>query len=50
MTVFPPYGAIVAVMAAQRAQDAKPCPSCDGDRLRPDYTGSGRCHAERSSS
>lgn len=30
----------------QRELDNKPCPDCGGDRLRPDFTGSGRCHAE----
>lgn len=25
--------------------DNEPCPACGGDRLRPDRTGSGRCHA-----
>ena len=29
----------------QRAIDNQPCPVCGGDRLRPDFTGSGRCHA-----
>ena len=27
--------------------DDMPCPRCGGDRLRPDFTGSGRCHAPR---
>ena len=27
--------------------DDLPCPKCGGDRLRPDLTGSGRCHAPR---
>ena len=30
----------------QRRIDNTPCPKCGGDRLRPDFTGSGRCHAE----
>ena len=25
-------------------RDSLPCPSCGGDRLRPDFTGSGACH------
>jgi len=31
----------------QQARDDQPCPSCGGDRLRQDFTGSGRCHAPR---
>jgi hypothetical protein len=31
----------------QRVLDNAPCPRCAGDRLRTDFTGSGRCHAER---
>ena len=31
----------------QRERDSLPCPKCGGDRLRPDFTGSGRCHVER---
>lgn len=31
----------------QRARDNEPCPACGGDRLRADFTGSGRCHAAR---
>ena len=31
--------------AEQRDRDNRPCPSCGGDRLRTDFTGSGRCHA-----
>lgn len=30
----------------QRIDDT-PCPKCGGDRLRQDFTGSGRCHAPR---
>ncbi len=29
----------------QRQRDAEPCPACQGDRLRPDFTDSGACHA-----
>ena len=28
----------------QARRDKLPCPSCGGDRLRPDFTGSGACH------
>ncbi|MCZ4066456.1 hypothetical protein O1W71_02080 [Microbacterium sp. H37-C3] len=31
----------------QRARDNEPCAKCGGDRLRNDFTGSGRCHAAR---
>lgn len=31
----------------QRARDDQPCPSCGGDRLRPDFTEVDRCHAPR---
>lgn len=31
--------------ARQRARDNEPCATCGGDRLRIDFTGSGRCHA-----
>lgn len=31
----------------QRRLDNTPCPDCGGDRLRTDFTGSGRCHAAR---
>ncbi len=31
--------------ARQRAKDNEPCATCGGDRLRTDFTGSGRCHA-----
>ena len=31
--------------AAQRDRDNEPCPKCSGDKLRTDFTGSGRCHA-----
>lgn len=36
---------LLEAMGAQRELDAQPCPTCGGDRLRPDFTGSGRCHA-----
>ena len=29
----------------QRDADLRQCPKCGGDRLRTDFTGSGRCHA-----
>jgi hypothetical protein len=32
----------------QRAQDNEPCPVCGGDRLRTDFTASGRCHVSGS--
>lgn len=40
-------GALAASVqrARQRARDNEPCPKCGGDRLRTDFTGSGRCHA-----
>lgn len=28
----------------QARRDSLPCLSCGGDRLRPDFTGSGACH------
>lgn len=31
--------------AARRDLDNQPCPVCGGDRLRTDFTNSGRCHA-----
>ena len=31
--------------AEQQESDNLPCPTCGGDRLRTDFTGSGRCHA-----
>jgi hypothetical protein len=31
--------------ARQQRIDNTPCPTCGGDRLRPDFTDSGRCHA-----
>lgn len=39
--------AIVAAFARveQRDRDNEPCPTCGGDRLRTDFTSSGRCHA-----
>lgn len=33
--------------AEQRDLDNLPCSKCGGDRLRTDFTGSGRCHAPR---
>ena len=32
-------------LARSRRIDNTPCPICGGDRLRTDFTGSGRCHA-----
>lgn len=42
-------GALTASLqsARQRTRDNKPCPTCGGDRLRTDFTGSGQCHAPR---
>lgn len=34
-----------AYRAAIAREDSKPCPRCGGDKLRPDFTGSGYCHA-----
>ena len=31
--------------AEQRDADNEPCSKCGGDRLRTDFTGSGKCHA-----
>lgn len=31
--------------AIAREEDSEPCPRCGGDKLRPDFTGSGYCHA-----
>lgn len=33
--------------AAIAREDSKPCPRCGGDKLRPDYTRSSYCHAQR---
>lgn len=33
--------------ARRQRIDDTPCPQCGGDRLRQDFTGSGRCHAPR---
>lgn len=42
-------GALLASLrehrAEQRKRDNEPCPKCGGDRLRTDFTGSGRCHS-----
>jgi len=38
---------VEAARARQRERDNEPCPKCGGDRLRTDFTSSGRCHAER---
>lgn len=38
---------LVTHRAEQSARDNEPCPKCGGDRLRSDFTGSGRCHAPR---
>lgn len=35
--------------AEQRDRDSEPCPTCGGDRLRADFTDSGRCHAPTTS-
>lgn len=44
-----PAQAIVAALALaeQRDLDNLPCGECGGDRLRTDFTGSGRRHAPR---
>lgn len=38
-----------SIEAAQerRRRDNEPCPTCGGDKLRTDFTKSGRCHAPR---
>ena len=36
---------IIEHQARQRRLDDEPCPRCGGDRLRNDFTDSGRCHA-----
>ncbi len=36
-----------AIVQAARQRDSEPCQVCGGDRLRQDFTGSGRCHAAR---
>ena len=41
------YLAVEAARARQLELDNEPCPKCGGDRLRTDFTGSGRCHAAR---
>ena len=38
---------VAAAREQQRERDNLPCPKCGGDRLRGDFTGSGRCHAPR---
>ena len=38
-------GALQRSVERARATRNDPCPTCGGDRLRPDHTGSGRCHA-----
>jgi hypothetical protein len=40
--------ALLLSVERARAVRNEPCPVCGGDRLRPDYTGSGHCHAGRS--
>lgn len=36
-----------SILDSQRAQDNESCPTCGGDRLRTDFTGSGRCHVPK---
>lgn len=43
-----PLARVLFGILDQRAQDNEPCPTCGGDRLRTDFTDSGRCHAPRS--
>lgn len=38
---------VMAAAIEQARIDKTPCPRCGGDRLRADFTGSGRCHAPR---
>lgn len=38
---------MAAIVQAARQRDSEPCQVCGGDRLRQDFTGSGRCHAAR---
>ena len=38
------YYSYLSYCANQARRDNQPCPSCGGDRLRPDFTGSGACH------
>ena len=35
---------LVRAIEEQARRDKLPCPSCGGDRLRPDFTDSGACH------
>lgn len=35
---------VVSDMQMQRHLDNEPCPTCGGDRLRPDFVTTGRCH------
>jgi len=46
-TIFEATYEPVLAAPSQRTDD-EPCPKCGGDRLRTDFTGSGRCHAPRS--
>ena len=39
--------ATITAAREQRERDSLPCPKCGGDRLRGDFTGSGRCHAPK---
>ena len=45
---YPPVSRMIdepiGYRATQRALDNEPCSICGGDRLRQDFTGSGRCH------
>lgn len=36
---------VVAAAIEQQRIDKTPCPTCGGNRLRTDFTNSGRCHA-----
>lgn len=38
------YAALASHLQEQRNSDNIPCVKCGGDRLRPDHTGSGKCH------
>lgn len=46
-TDFDPLAHMSSAAAERLRQsviDRRPCPACGGDRLRQDFTGSGRCH------
>lgn len=49
-TDLPTAAELIQMAEDQQRIDNTPCPECGGDRLRTDFTGSGRCHAPRADS